>query len=213
MYITCPHCKTRLNVPDDKLPKDRDSSFSCPKCKGRVQVPAARPTAAKVPDPPVSPAQSPDAFAQSSESTFVSGQTAMVCMADGPVKSKVVDAVSKMGFTIETPRDIPQTLKKMEYHIYPLVLVDELFDHSQGFAGLSGHMDALDMSLRRRICLVLVSQSLRSKDNMAALHASVNCVLGPDGMDHVNQILSSAISDHNNLYIVYNDSMKAAGKA
>jgi hypothetical protein len=69
------------------------------------------------------------------------------------------------------------------------------------------------MSVRRTICLVLMGRSLKTGDPMTALHASVNCVVGPDALPQMSAVLSTAVREHTDLYRVYMDSMKAAGKA
>ena len=38
MEVTCDQCKTKLNVPDDKIPKDQMVRINCPKCKGKITI-------------------------------------------------------------------------------------------------------------------------------------------------------------------------------
>ena len=38
MEVTCEQCKTRFNIPDDKVPKDKVIKLTCPKCKGKGRV-------------------------------------------------------------------------------------------------------------------------------------------------------------------------------
>ncbi|MBG0780625.1 MAG: hypothetical protein H0S81_11950, partial [Desulfotignum balticum] len=78
---------------------------------------------------------------------------------------------------------------------------------------VSAHMDTLDMSVRRSICLVLMGSSFTTGDPMTALHASVNGVVGPDNLSQMPGVLSQMIQAHTDFYRVYMDSMKAAGKA
>lgn len=206
MNITCPHCQTKLNVPDEKIPKDRDSSFKCPKCTEKITVPASRPQE----DPqPFDPAEAPSG----ASARFSSRGRAMICMGEGSPSGSVVATLGQMGFEAETPVNVTQALKKLEYHVYPLVLIDESFDQGRGLSDLISHMNNLDMSLRRRICLILISRQNPTGDRMAALHASVNHIMGANDMAHLSEILSEALTEHENFYIVFNESMKAAGKA
>ncbi|WP_022667246.1 zinc-ribbon domain-containing protein [Desulfospira joergensenii] len=208
MNITCPHCQTKLNVPDEKIPKDRDSSFKCPKCSEKITVPASRPQA--VP-PPVD-----SAGKQSAASARFSSQgrsRAMVCLGEGTPAGAAMAVLGQMWFEVETPTNVTQALKKLGYHIYPLVIIDESFDQGRGLSDLIAHVNNLDMSLRRRICLILISRQSPTGDRMAALHASVNHIIGFHDMALLPQILSEALIEHENFYIVYNESMKAAGKA
>ena len=50
MEVTCEHCKTKLNIPDEKVPKDQLVKISCPKCKGKIAL-DTRKTEEKKPAP------------------------------------------------------------------------------------------------------------------------------------------------------------------
>jgi len=210
MNIICSHCKTKLNIPDHRIPKDKDSSFKCPKCQEKVKVKASQVK--------LSATELQKNREVKKESLGVGilaahGQEhALVCMDDSPGKEKLVAAVQEIGFQVETPDSISEAFKKMAYQLYPLVLVDESYCQNQGFKAMFTHMNELDMSLRRRICLVLYSDRLPTGDPMSALHSSVNFIVGSD-MGHLEKILSTAVTEHKNFYRVYNDSMRAAGKA
>lgn len=204
MNVTCPHCQTKLNVPDEKIPQDRDSFLKCPKCSERIKVPASQAGALDPSDP--------GEFRSGSRPSSGRGR-AMVCLGEGTPASVLAAALGQMEFEAEISKNILQALKKMEYHVYPLVLIDETFDQGRGLSELLAHMNDLDMSVRRRICLILLSRRISSTDRMAALHASVNHIIGAGDMAHLSDILSQALAEHEKFYIVYNESMKAAGKA
>jgi hypothetical protein len=38
MEIICDSCQKKLNIPDNKIPKDRNAYFNCPGCKNRIAV-------------------------------------------------------------------------------------------------------------------------------------------------------------------------------
>ncbi len=202
MNITCPHCQTKLNIPDEKVPKDRDSSFKCPKCHEKVKVSAPG-------------AKSGPAGQNVSSRSFSSPgiRRAMICLGSTAQAEPVMSAVKHMGFDVQTPQTISQALRSLEYHVFPLVIADESFDQGKGLSDLILHMNDLDMSLRRRICLILMSREISTGDHMAAMHASVNYVVGADGLAHLPDLLSAALTEHENFYIVYNESLKATGKA
>lgn len=217
MNITCPHCKTRLNIPDHKLPRDRDSSFKCPKCKESVKVRSdslrsdqTLPSGIKAANDSKAPSlgSSPDLGGNR--------RPALICMPESAVKSEVMAAVQRAGFESMSPDTTAEAFKKLEYHVFPLILIGEGFDGEKGIKRMARHMNELDMSLRRKSCLVLISSRFQTGDNMAALHASVNAIIGaqvagqPGGID---PILAEVLAEHDALYTVFNASMKAAGKA
>jgi predicted Zn finger-like uncharacterized protein len=211
MNIICPHCNTRLNIPDHKIPKDKDSSFKCPKCQDKIQVSASQFNA------PVAESQRKEAVKkevmESGGSSSQGQASALIMMADSTYRSKLVSVVQGLGFYVETTASISEALKKMAYQLYPFVIVEDSSELSKAVAAMFIHMNELDTSLRRRIFLVLLSDQLPTGDPMSALHASVNYVLGSDSLDHAAQLLSSALTEHRNFYTVYNESMRAAGKA
>jgi predicted Zn finger-like uncharacterized protein len=204
MNIRCRQCNSQFNIPDDKLPKNKDAVFKCPKCKEKIQIPAtASPGAKGLQDLPVT-GSGPVPPPQKQE-------RALVLVSDGPFLQPVMAAVRQLGFAAETGADPADALKKMAYHVYPLVVLEDRFD--QGRENILVHMNTLDMSVRRMTCLVLMGRQVKTGDPMAALHASVNQVVGPDGLGQLPVLLSAALTDHTYFYRVYMDSMKAVGKA
>jgi predicted Zn finger-like uncharacterized protein len=203
MNIRCSHCHSQFNIPDHKLPKEKDAVLNCPKCKEKIHIPAAsKNTESPAPGPAPAAGQAPVPQNQ---------ERALVLISEGPFRLPAVSAVRQLGYGIETAADPADAIRKMAYHVYSLVILEDRFD--QGKAFILQHLNTLDMSVRRRICLVLLGQSYKTGDPMAALHASVNCVAGPDHLSHLPGVLSAALKDHKDFYRVYMDSMKAAGKA
>jgi predicted Zn finger-like uncharacterized protein len=203
MNIRCSHCHSQFNIPDHKLPKEKDAVFNCPKCKEKIHIPAAsKNTDSPAPGP--APAAGQGRIPQNQE-------RALVLSFEGAFRQAAVSAVRQLGYGVETAKDPADAIRKMAYHVYPLVLLEDRFDQEK--EGIRQHLNTLDMSVRRRICLVLMGQSYKTGDPMAALHASVNFVAGPDSLSQLPGVLSAALTDHKDFYRVYMDSMKAAGKA
>ncbi len=208
MNITCPHCQTKLSIPDHKFPKDRDSSFGCPKCSGKIKVsggqvvPGSNGTAGQALNKPSGAPVSSGA-----------GQKALVCMGDDKARQAVLEALKQTGFSPDVMENAALALQAFDFHIYPMVLIDEAFDQGSGLNALTVYMNGLDMSLRRRICAVLLSGKASTADHMAAMHQSVNFIIGQDGLDRLPELISTARADHEKFYIVFNESMKAVGKA
>lgn len=222
MNLTCPHCKTKLNLPDDKVPADRASSFKCPKCKGVIQMKASK-SASKLASKPASrqPSGSREGGGASGSGRSAGrfGRStriqAMVCMAPSRIRNQLTAAVEILGFSVDFPETPHKALKELEYRIYPLMVVDDAFDTDRQMAV---HMNEMDMSLRRKICLVRVCQSEATGNDMAALHSSVNAVIRTMDIDqeddlYIEDILNAAVTNHSKFYSIFNESLKAAGKA
>lgn len=202
MHVTCKHCNTRLTIPDHKVPVENDAVVKCPRCKGKVTVPAS---GGALPEDETTDVP----FSLSSGEH----QSAMVCINAQNLTNRAKQALSRMGFMVDFVSDAQAALNKMEYHIYHLVLIDEAFDQGSGLDYIVRQMNTLDMSLRRRICLILISKKFRTNDNMAALHSSVNGIIREDDIEHLEAFLIKMFGEHQQLYTVYNESLKQAGKA
>ena len=206
MNLTCPHCSTKLNLPDEKIPKDRDSSFKCPKCKGTVQVKAASP--AKAPDESFASGGGLGQFRRSTRAQ------ALVCMSPSKTRKRMTAAIRRAGYFVDLPENPDQAFHTLEYNVFPLVIVDDDFDRD---GRMTAYMNDMDMSLRRKICLVRISPGVETGNAMAALHASVNFVIRTRDIEQeddlfIEDIFAAALADHENFYAVFNDSLKAAGK-
>ncbi|MEN8211171.1 MAG: zinc-ribbon domain-containing protein [Thermodesulfobacteriota bacterium] len=196
MNVTCDNCKTKLTIPDNKVPQDRDSTFKCPKCKEQIKISAVKPEE-----------QDLDFSLENKLNAL-----ALICIGDNDLQKKVSSVVKNIGFNAKVVDTSKEALKKLEYHIYPLVLIDEAFDQNRGVTIIMDKLNTIDMSLRRKICLVLMSRQFNTNDNMSALHASVNCIINVDDDAHLTSFLPKVLEDHKNLYTIYNASMKLSGQ-
>ncbi|MEH0022541.1 MAG: zinc-ribbon domain-containing protein [Desulfobacter sp.] len=211
MNVTCPHCKIKLNLPEDKIPRHRDASFRCPKCREMVPVKAA----GDAPGPTGAAPALPDTGSTRPKSA--GRDAALVCMLPSALKKLMLAAVRDTGFAAEAPETKSQALKLLEYRAFPLMIIEDAFDNN---AEVGQYMNEMDMSLRRRICLVRISPDVTTGDPMAALHSSVNHVINARDLEQTSVgsilapgLLAAALEDHENRYAVFNDSLKRAGKA
>lgn len=198
MHVVCQHCQSKLTIPDHKVPSNKDAVLKCPKCQGKVKIHASTDLPGSEPGLSFS---------------FQDQKRVLLCMDSDAMKQQVQPMLRQMGFNIEIVPDARTALDKMEYHIYHLVMIEEAFEQGRGLADIIDKMNNMDMSLRRRICLVLISSRFKTNDNMAALHNSVNNIIHKEDMVHLDAFLLKTMSEHRQLYTVYNDSLKQAGKA
>lgn len=211
MKIACPTCGINASLPDDKIPKDKDFSFKCPKCGASVPVKASagppggdgfeQNTADMGPDTPKLQAGGP--------------KQALVCIAPCLARNRIMAGLKHSGLKAHVPETPAQALKNLEYYVYPLVVIDEAFDTDKA---LADYMNNMDMFLRRKICLVRIGPGFETGNAMTALELSANYVIKSQDLEQedaslVNDVLVVALSEHEQMYAVFNDSMKAAGKA
>lgn len=210
MNIICPSCGNDTLLPDEKIPKERDFSFKCPNCGSSVPVKAAGANAETAPGAPKAEPDTRDIPRFQSSGL----KQALVCMVPSLGRNRIMGALENAGFSTHVAEEPAHALRNLQYNVYPLVLVDDEFDADKA---MMVHMNNLDMSLRRKICLVLISPDVETANAMTALHSSVNYVIASRDLEQqdaslVDDILAVALSEHEIFYAVFNDSMKAAGK-
>jgi hypothetical protein len=140
---------------------------------------------------------------------------ALVCMPPSLGRNRMMGGLERAGVKGQVSETPAQALKNLEYYVYPLVVMDEAFDTDKSIAR---YMNKMDMSLRRRICLIRLGQTLETGNAMTALNLSANYVIKSQDLEQedgslVNNVLAMALSEHKQMYAVFNDSMKAVGKA
>ncbi len=223
MEITCTGCSTKLNIPDHKIPKDKKASFLCPKCKQRLYITPDSPenTGENHPGPGEAAAEEPvvgtpdyDVTQRPFDYLDDNAETALICLGDPTTGLHARTALENMKYHIEKVVDVRTALTRMKYHVFNIILVDETFDaaHS-GSRILLQELKELDMGLRRQIVVVLISQNLRTQDNMTALSNSVNQVLNTKDMaSNALNLLKKSMKDHEQFYAIFNEILKKTGK-
>lgn len=201
MNVTCHTCNTKFNISDDKIPRGKGVAVKCPKCEERIKI---SPVSRK------KPAERKQG--QSVRFPFEERRNALVLIDDDDLNKKVYSIIEQMGFQTETEINTKAAVTKMEYHVYHLVIVDDTFDQDKGLSIILKKMNAMDMSLRRNICLVWISNKYNTNDGMAALHSSVNSIIHIDDVMHLEAVLSKCMKEHTNFYTVYNNSLKQMGR-
>ena len=141
-------------------------------------------------------------------------ETSLICCMAPEVREKVSAALNNLGFHISTASNARDALKKMRFHVYNVVILDENFDTGNPETNdVLAYLQGLSMATRRRIFAALISDKYRTMDNMAAFYRSVNLVINPKNIDNIGVILKRGINDHIAFYRVFNEMLKKTGKA
>jgi CheY-like chemotaxis protein len=237
MELTCEHCKAKLNIPDDRIPKDRAIQLTCPKCKGKMTL-GGKQAASKGP-PQTSAAASQTAqpvgiseggSAQGSKDRAYSyedyssdealvfyeeGTKLALVMADYPGHAeRIQKSLKQLGYECISTPNTRDAIGKLRFHHFDLVVL------SDGFGGqpiensqITHFMNRLPMSVRRRIFLVFLSDKFKTMDNMMAFARSANVVINSRDLDKLHLVLKKAISENEKFYKVFMDTMAEVGKA
>ena len=142
------------------------------------------------------------------------GETALICEADESAKEKISAALRTLGYQITEASSARDALKKMRFHVYDLVVLNENFDAQNPDANdILSYLQGLNMVVRRQMFVALVSERFRTMDNMAAFNKSVNLIVNQKNLDDAATIIKRGTADNKAFYRVFKDAMVKAGKA
>lgn len=141
------------------------------------------------------------------------GETALVCESDPAIREKISAAMKLLGYMITEAGSAKDALKKMRFHTYDAVVLNERFDTaSPDENDVLRYLENLSMVTRRDIFVALVSERFRSMDNMAAFNRSANLVINLKNIDDVETILKRGISENNAFYRVFKETLIKTGR-
>ena len=233
MEITCTHCKTKLNIPDDKIPKDQTVRINCPKCKNKITIKeqalslqgaqAEKHTdesvktgsdAAKKENQEVTTSNTEDLSDSEALEFYEEDVKLALVMVDVEVQEKTARSLEDLEYKCIIAPDTRDALGKLRFHHFDVVLLSDGFD-GLDFASspIINQMNHMSMSTRRRIFLALMSDKFRTMDETRAYAMSANIVINSNDMDKLTQILKKGISEYKKFYKVYMDTLVEVGKA
>lgn len=222
MDISCEKCQSKFKIPDEKIPDGKVATFRCPKCKEKITVerqPAKQPSEPKqesqmtAEDFEEDTADSWDSSEKPFDFIEEEGKTVLVCESDPGIKNTITRALTAMDYHITEAENARDALKKMRYHNYDLVIVNEEFDTADPDSnGVLIFIERLNMSIRRNIFVALISNRFRTMDSMMAFNKSVNIILNVSNIKDFDKILRRGITDNDYFYRVYRDIMRKTGR-
>jgi CheY-like chemotaxis protein len=141
------------------------------------------------------------------------GQTALLCEQNPMARNTIQNALNLMDYQITIAESARDALKRMRYHVYDLIVVNESFDTKNPDSnGVLIYLERLAMSVRRNIFVAMISSRYRTMDNMMAFNASVNLIVNIKNIEDIGKILSRGITDNELFYRVYKETLKESGR-
>lgn len=224
MEAVCEHCQYHINIPDGKIPPGKSARVTCPKCKEKVVVNApveAAPDEPSMAEPSTATIEE-DAFEDFFSFTedededaddqkpfdFVEeeGKTALLCESDPEILEQVTQVLEVLEYHITVPRNGRDALKKMRYHGYDIIIVNEIFDtQDPEINGVLIYLERLNMEERRNLFVTLLSSRFRTMDQMTAFQKSVNIVVNLNNIQDFDKILRRSLADNDLFYRVYRE--------
>ena len=214
MNIICTKCQSQFKIADDKIPPGRSASFSCPKCRTRITVssgsagPEGKVSLNEVDTSAYNPADRPFDFVEEE------GKTALVCEQHPLTKKPIIESLELLEYQITVAENARDALKRMRYHVYDIIVVDEDFDTDNPETnGVLIYLERLGMAVRRNMFVAMISNRHRTMDNMTAFLKSVNLIINTKNMDDFGKIMSRGLTDHLSFYRVFREKLKETGRA
>lgn len=241
MEVICEQCKAKLNIPDEKIPKDQVIKIGCPKCKNKITIDTRSPQPEAAPPAPAEkeghdetgkshlksidqkagekPAEQAYGYSDYSSDEGLEffdreSKLALILAAGSEQAGKMKSAVEKLGYKQAFSPNTRDAIGKMRFHNFDLIILAEGFDgQAVEQSPIINYLNRISISVRRKIFLALVGDQFKTTDNMMAFALSANTVVSSKDVDNLYGILKSAITDHERFYKVYLDTMVELGKA
>lgn len=231
MKIKCTACEQGINIPEEKIPKDRSFSIACPGCRAKVRVEQHLSSPATEPAEPETSAQekkeavnepenslgivlSTDFEDEEEEVQIYDENDRLALVLDDINKDLWVDALEERGFKIQFAKSPEHAIHKMRFTHFHFVALLETYggvplENNPVFRVLA----EMPMATRRNIFFAVLGEKFKTLNNMEAFAYSVNLVINDKDKDKLPQILKKSIADHETFYKVFKESLHAMGKS
>lgn len=221
MRIQCDHCQAVFNVPDEKMPRGKQFKATCSKCRrtiivepqgASIGVDVSLSEVADAPTAIEADLDATSAYDSPLEVLEEGAMSALVCV-DEPERLKAVkEALDDLNYYSSVASSVKEALSKLRYNQYDLVMLDEEFcGESADNNTILRYLQPMPMSTRRNIFLMLISNQIRTLDNLMAFAKSVNAVINVSDTQKVKLVLERAMADHRRFYKVYRDLVQVIG--
>lgn len=215
MEIICKSCQGKLKIADEKLPAGKTASVKCPRCNAKISIAPPQKEESKDAE-----AVFEDLFdfddddgdgydASDKPFDFIEeeGKSALICEADAVLREKVRPTLDLLEYHVTEVPHSREALKKMRYHSYDLIVLNEYFDTQDPDANpVLIFLERQAMNMRRNVFVALLSSRFRTMDNMSAFQKSVNMIINIRNVDDFDKILQRGLADYGLFFKVLKES-------
>lgn len=229
MQIKCTACEQGINIPEDKIPKDRAFSMTCPGCRAKVRVdqhlailqeqaqeapPEEDKSADEASENSLGILLSTDFDDEEEELPIYEENDRLALILDDNNKDLWVEALEERGFKVQFAKSPEHAIHKMRFTHFHFLALNE----SYGGVALEKNpvyllLAEMPMVTRRNIFFAVIGNKFKTMSNMEAFSYSVNLVINAKDKDKFSQVLKKSIADHETFYKVFKESLHAMGKA
>ncbi len=215
MDIICQSCQGKFKIAEGKVPAGKTATVKCPRCKSTIHIAPKKEAAAEADaafddlfEFEEDEADGYDVVEKPFDFIEEEGKTALVCESDALIREKIRPSLDILEYHITEVPNSREALKKMRYHNYDLVVINEYFDTQDPDTNpLLIYLERMAMDMRRNIFVTLLTSRFRTMDHMIAFQKSVNLILNLRNIDDFDKIIQRGIADFGLFYKVYKESL------
>ena len=189
MQIKCSSCHNAINIPDEKLPKDKTFSVTCPSCKKKTKVDQnlysqeKKQQEEKTIDT-ATIAVSTNEFLDDEDPVFYDEKDKIALVLDDQQKHLWTKALEELSYKIEYAKSPEHAAHKMKFTQFHLVALHENYGNISLDKNVAyNSLCKMSMSSRRKIFMVLVGKEFKTTNNMQAFAASANLVINQKDLE------------------------------
>ena len=225
MQVTCNACQHRMNIPDEKLPKDQAFSILCLECKTKIKINQhLKPKEIElVPPPPkekeetvgtASMVVNPEEFEDDEDLVIYDENDQIALVLDDNNKDVWTKVLEEKRFKIQYARSPEYAVHKMKFTHFHFVALNENFGNvALDESPIYQTIIEMPMVTRRNIFFALVGRNFKSLNNMQAYQKSANVVINKKDFKKLGDILKKSISENEIFYKVYKETLNAVRKS
>jgi hypothetical protein len=221
--LTCEDCRTTIQIADERVPLNSTFRLTCPRCKRKIVVSSRAPetqgvgkltVGASARMDEVSPSAGDNLQESSLEETDIlqSGQSAALLCLDCDHRFEMLkSALRDLGYVVDLPASVDHALHRLRFNQYRIIGLTEHFAGSVPNP-VAGYLAGLNMNARRDVFVVLVGERFRTADHLQAFIESVDLVVHPDELSHIETLIMKGLREKERFYKVFIDCLTEAGK-
>lgn len=140
-------------------------------------------------------------------------RSALVCEDSAELKKAISAELQRLKYSVEFTAGVEDTFEKLKLNQYALIILNERFGGSAPESNfVYKFLQAMPMSTRRHIFIVLTGKDFKTGDNMTAFAKSANIVVNDNDIPDLKTVLKKSISDNDTFYKVFRESLVKMGK-
>lgn len=141
-------------------------------------------------------------------------KTALVCDDSKERQEEAADSLDDLGYKVQTAESPEDVYEKVKHNQFDIIYLHANFGGGNPESNeVLEFIQSMPMSARRKIFVVLAGTNYTTNDNMTAFSESVNVIINEADIRELKQVLKKTVTANNMFYKVYNEMLRAAGKA